>query len=47
MRDVRFVKVAPLIEGGITSWIEDMRGRTVIIPGPFHKVIRNIKGGWI
>jgi len=47
MCDVRFVKVAPLIEGGITSLIEDVRRRAVVIRGPFHKMIRNIKRGWI
>lgn len=47
MRDIRFVEVAPLIEGGVASWIEDVRRRTMVVCSPFHKVIRNIKRGWI
>ena len=47
MRDIRFVEVAPLIEGRVKSRIEDVRSGSVIIRSPFYKVICNIKRGRI
>lgn len=43
MCDVCLVEIAPLIKGRISSRVEDVGGRSVIVRGPFHKVIRNIK----
>jgi hypothetical protein len=47
MCDVRLVEVAPLVKGRVSSRIKDMRSGSVVISGPFYKVVRNIKGCWV